>query len=206
MVRYLYHKNTHVSYICQRDLLASRIFFKSLSEFMGRAMPPHHPRCSGIACVNSFPGPGRRRLCGIPGAGGCPAGLRRARCLWCQGGFRRLLFRAGSRQLLPARSSATTRSCASVTSTTRPHRASSAMAVTVPGGHRRYLFGGIIRAVVGAPVPQGGVIHQRIPAERLADFTVPASVRQGSLLRGRSSRAASPAGGAARLPSPLLQG
>ena len=47
---------------------------------------------------------------------------------------------------------------------------------------------------------------QRIPAERLADFTVPASVRQGSLLRGRSSRAASPAGGAARLPSPLLQG
>ena len=74
------------------------------------------------------------------------------------------------------------------------------------GGHRRYLFGGIIRAVVGAPVPQGGVIHQRIPAERLAGFTVPASARQGSLLRGRSSRAASPAGGAARLPSPLLQG
>lgn len=34
MVRYLYHKNTHVSCICQRDLLASRIFFKSLSEFM----------------------------------------------------------------------------------------------------------------------------------------------------------------------------
>ena len=87
-------------------------------------------------------------------------------------------FRAGSRQLLPARSSATRdparRSLPPRGPTERHPQWRSRYRRPPPLPVRRY---NPCRCGCASP-PQGGVIHQRIPAERLADFTVPASVRQ----------------------------
>ena len=205
MVRYLYHKNTHVSCICQRDLLASRIFFKSLSEFMAEQCRRTIHGAAALPVLILFrvqAGAGfaafQVQVAALLGFGGHVACGAKAG----SGGYFFALGHGNFFQPAVAPHA--------ILRVGHFHHAAPQSVIRNgghgTGGHRRYLFGGIIRAVVGAPVPQGGVIHQRIPAERLADFTVPASVRQGSLLRGRSSRAASPAGGAARLPSPLLQG